>query len=287
MAYQPCGIFVYILIYLLLNNCNRMIKEVIRKWLPVKTFFALMHAKNLFFPTREYLITKEYYKRLKFFYGNFIQHGDLVFDVGANFGSRVKTFLSLGAKVVAVEPQPKCVRFLRNLFGTKITLIDKGLAAKTSAMDFFISSDAAVSSFSKDWVENVAKKRFSGSKYEAGIKIPVTTLDVLIDEFGIPAFIKIDVEGFEFEVIKGLNRKVKCLSFEYIIEKRENVVSCILHLQKFGELCVNYSQDESMQLGLETWLPPDAFIGYFQTNAFDDKLTGDIYVRYLNNGQVL
>ena len=43
-------------------------------------------------------------------YGNFVRPGDLVFDVGAHVGDRVASFRRLGARVVAVEPQPAMVQ---------------------------------------------------------------------------------------------------------------------------------------------------------------------------------
>ena len=56
------------------------------------------------------------------FYKKFINPNDLVFDVGANVGNRVGAFLKCHAKVVAVEPQPYCVKILREKFDDKITI---------------------------------------------------------------------------------------------------------------------------------------------------------------------
>ncbi len=260
-----------------------MLKEKLRKWLPIKFFYFLMHAKNYFYPTESYLITKDYSKKLKAFYGAFIQKGDLVFDVGANFGSRVKTFLSLGARVVAIEPQPECINFLKSMYASQITLVQKGLAAKEGFLDFYMSKDTTVSSFSKDWVDNIAKNRFKESKYERSVKVPVTTLDCLIQQYGVPAFIKIDVEGFEFEVLRGLTHKVRYLSFEYVVpEKKETIINCIFHLKTLGGILINYSKGESMQLGLEKWVTSETFIGYLATEEFENESAGDIYVQYVN-----
>jgi hypothetical protein len=64
------------------------------------------------------------------FYSFFIKQDDLVFDVNAKFGNRVKAFLGLKAKVVAVESQKSCYKYLNLKFGNRIQLITKGLGAK-------------------------------------------------------------------------------------------------------------------------------------------------------------
>jgi hypothetical protein len=61
-------------------------------------------------------------------YGSFVRPGDLVFDVGAHIGDRVASFLRLGARVVAVEPQPSMVRALRLLYGRSKSVAIEALA---------------------------------------------------------------------------------------------------------------------------------------------------------------
>ena len=59
-------------------------------------------------------------------YGHFVRPGDLVFDIGAHVGDRVASFRRLGARVVAVEPQPAMVRALRLLYGRDADCRDRG-----------------------------------------------------------------------------------------------------------------------------------------------------------------
>jgi hypothetical protein len=76
----------------------------------------------------------------------------------------------------------------------------------------------------------------------------MTTLDKLIEQFGIPSFIKIDVEGFEYEVIKGLSKPVKALSLEFTPEIIESTYKCINYLQQLGKINLNYSVFKTMSL---------------------------------------
>ena len=102
------------------------------------------------------------------FFGQFIRPGDLVFDIGANEGNRVKPFLACNAKVVAVEPQPNCTAILKAKFGDAIYLENVGLNDKAGELEMLISSDTTVSSFSSDFVEKTSK-RFSYSKWDKKI----------------------------------------------------------------------------------------------------------------------
>src|SRR5258708_6187081 len=64
-------------------------------------------------------------RRARALYAHFIKPGDLCFDIGAHVGDRVGYFLSLGARVVAVEPQPAAMAVLRHLYGRnpRVTLV--------------------------------------------------------------------------------------------------------------------------------------------------------------------
>src|SRR5918999_3691941 len=65
-------------------------------------------------------------------YGEFLGPGDLGFDVGAHVGGRVRTWRRLGARVIAVEPQPDCLRVLRLLFGRdrQVAIVAEAVGAK-------------------------------------------------------------------------------------------------------------------------------------------------------------
>ena len=154
-------------------------------------------------------------------YCQFMGRNDLVFDIGANEGNRTKIFAQLSRQVIAVEPQPSCVTSLQAQFGAnpKIRIVPKALGAREGSAEIMISNATGISSLSPTWVQAVRDSgRFSGFTWAGKQTVEVTTLDSLIEEFGSPGFIKIDVEGYEFEVLSGLSRPVRALSFEFVPE---------------------------------------------------------------------
>lgn len=220
-------------------------------------------------------------KETKLFYAAFIRSGALCFDIGANYGNRVEAFLSAGASVVAVEPQKGCCEQLRKKFGSKITIINKGVGAKPGSMIFYQSNISALSSFSADWITAVQNQRFENATWEVSDHIEMTTVDDLIREFGKPAYIKIDVEGFECEVLTGLSEPVPMISFEYTVpERTDNAMACIHKIISLSEeVECNYTVREQMRFVLKNWISANEMVELVRSKDFVDASAGDIYVR--------
>jgi len=218
----------------------------------------------------------------KEFYNQFIKSGDIVFDIGANKGNRTVIFLELGAKVVAIEPQKECYEHLTKRFGNTIDLIKLGLGEKESKETMYVSGSTLISSFSKDHVDMMKEDRFKGADWGETIEIEMTTMDVLIEKYGIPAFCKIDVEGYEYDVLKGLSKPLKALSLEYIVpENTQVLVDCLQHLSNLGNIECNFSYGESMKYNLPQWKSGADMISYIQTQEFTDTSYGDVYIRFV------
>jgi FkbM family methyltransferase len=217
----------------------------------------------------------------KQFYSLFVKPGDLCFDVGANMGNRISPLLQSGAKVVAVEPQEKCARFLKYKFGNKIEIIKKGLGESEGIKNFYIASYDVLSSFSDEWINSVKDDRFKHASWNKTVQVPMTTLDNLIKTYGHPSFIKIDVEGYELEVLKGLHQPVKMISFEYTFPELINrAFDCIDEIEKSNATIeCNYSTGESMEFALNQWLTPQQMKNHINAQQFTSKNFGDIYVR--------
>jgi FkbM family methyltransferase len=221
-------------------------------------------------------------RRLLRFYAAFIRPGDLCFDVGAHVGSRLRIWSRLGARIVAVEPQPLCMRLLRRWYGRRagITLVERGLGAEPGEMTLLVSSRTpTVTTLSPDWIASVRQMpSFATVKWDESVRIRVTTLDALIGEYGEPAFCKIDVEGYELEVLKGLSRPLACLSFEFIPAAAGLAAGCIRRLERLGSYEYNLAAGESMRLRLETWTGAQTLLDWLEALPANSP-SGDIYAR--------
>jgi FkbM family methyltransferase len=200
-------------------------------------------------------------------YGGFVRRGDVVFDIGAHVGDRVASFRRLGARVVAVEPQPAMIKVLKLLYGrsadVEIEAVAVGRRAGTTSM--LINADNPTVSTASPAFVSAARDAagWETQRWTTSIQVPVTTLDALIGKHGAPTFIKIDVEGFEAEALEGLSRAVKALSFEFTIIQREVARACI-------ERCI--------ALGFKRF---NAALGESQTFVLDDLVGGEEIDRWL------
>lgn len=212
------------------------------------------------------------------FYSFFVKENNLCFDVGANMGNRTEIFLSLGARVVAVEPQELCFKSLQKKYYTNenVELVNMALGKKEGEGKIFTGESSTLATMSKDWISKVEKTgRFGNEVWDKSQAVRITTLDKLIEKYGLPNFCKIDVEGFEFEVLSGLSKPIKALSFEFVSESLESTEKCIQLLSKIGKYKFNYSNDESMQFVLEEWT--DNFEIIKNLNHLKDGSWGDVY----------
>jgi len=187
-------------------------------------------------------------------YSTFLGPGDLCFDIGANAGDRVEILRGMGAKVVAVEPEPKCHAALLRRFSADpgVTVLGVGLAEAEGSRTLRTAGASTLSSMSEGWIASVRESgRFSGFSWDDAVEVPVTTLEATIREHGRPRFCKIDVEGYEPRVLEGLQSPVEALSFEYAQEARENAFECMARLAELGDYEFCFSPEESMDLGAD------------------------------------
>jgi FkbM family methyltransferase len=213
-------------------------------------------------------------------YASFVSPGALVYDVGANIGNRVKIFSALGGSVIAFEPQPYCVAVLRKAFRRRsnITIVPRAVGSVPGSAKMFVSDTHVLSSMSRGWIDSVKRSgRFSAESWSRSISIEVTTLDQAIAIYGVPSFIKIDVEGFEFEVLTGLRTAVPALSFEFTPEHGEALDLCLDRLTYLGDYRFELSMGESMTLHLRKWV--DARELKEAIRLLPEGSWGDIYAR--------
>src|SRR5262249_25607365 len=150
----------------------------------------------------------------------------------------------------AVEPQPICAKLLREAFrkASTVRVEEMALGVAPGNTRMFTSRTTGLSSLSPDWIRAVqASGRFAEYEWDRSIAVRVDTLDHVIAVHGRPTFIKIDVEGFEEQVLSGLSVPVQALSFEFSPEVIDATMRCIQRLSTLATYDFQVSLGESMQ----------------------------------------
>ncbi len=226
------------------------------------------------------------HRRMVRFYREFLGPGDVGFDIGAHVGSRVRAWRKLGARVIAVEPQPDCLRVLRLFFGRDrgVTIVPLAVGAEAGRARLGLSTATpTVSSMSPDWIESVtADRRFASIRWDRSVQVEVATLDDLIAVYGEPAFCKIDVEGFEVDALAGLTRALRALSFEYLPPAHDAALIALGLVERLGAEAggyrYNYSPIETMRLASDRWLDADELVRLLDRFRPLGR-SGDVYAR--------
>lgn len=220
--------------------------------------------------------------RLLKLYQTFMTKDSLCFDIGANFGNRIPVWTKLGAQVVAIEPQPKLIQFLTWKYSKfkNVTLLQGVVSDQKGRMKLFHNTrNPTLSSIDEEWIIDKEKDPIWGKyKWDAVIQVEAFTLDQLINQYGVPDFCKIDVEGAELQVLQGLSIPLKGVSFEYLTIDKERAFSCIDRLEELGSYEYNWTISERSQLKSPKWLSAEDMKKTIK-NMNQKTFSGDVYGR--------
>jgi FkbM family methyltransferase len=217
------------------------------------------------------------------FYSPLLSKDALVFDIGANVGTMTTIFASLGAKVVAVEPNPDCARHIELATSRDaVDVLQAAVGEKNGLAELKVSDRKdKMSSLSTAWREAVSQgnQDYVGM-WNRTLTVPMITLDSLVHRYGLPFYIKIDVEGYEELVLKALSRCPPLLSFEFNTMFLDPALRA-LDNGIFDETTFNYTLVDPVKFELQNWVDREELKKRILSSKCAPGL-GDIFVRNPN-----
>ena len=221
----------------------KTIKNLLRKTWIYSKYFHFRYIRNR--PLPGYPSLNEELK----FYSKLVNPKNLIFDIGANHGDKTAAFSLISKKVIALEPDLSNFSFLSSRFynDKKVTVLNKAISSKNGTATFFINNPGS-------GLNTIDQKRQEEMQFKNSYEVKTTTIDSLINEFGQPDFIKIDVEGHELDVLKGLKSVIQTIVFEANLPGAvDSTIECI---ELINSLAPNYTFNYGYDVGLESekWL---------------------------------
>ena len=160
----------------------------------------------------------------------------MFFDIGANIGKWSLSNVNNCNKVIAIEASPVTFKKLVDNISGNHKIIPLSYAVCNSDkefIEFYNCSADTLSTINKDWLDSEKSRFYKQYNYNV-INCKTITIDKLIEEYGTPELIKIDVEGGEFECLSSLTQKVKNICFEWASETNDITFKCIDYLETLG-----------------------------------------------------
>ena len=216
----------------------------------------------------------------RLFYRDILSPGDVVFDIGAHVGNRARAMRSAGATVIAVEPQALFAKFLRLALPRDIVIRDVAVGSVETEADMAVSSKhPTLSSLRADFVTDAAHAPgFEHVSWDNHLRVQVVTLDRLIRDHGQPSYVKIDVEGFELEVLSGLTHPVQMVSVEYLPGFPHLTHAVLDRLAQLGDYHFNPVVGEKAQFLWPEWRDGSEVRKWLGTLSAEAS-SGDLFAR--------
>ncbi|MFN7752840.1 MAG: FkbM family methyltransferase [Pseudomonadota bacterium] len=223
-------------------------------------------------------------RRMDALHRQFVAPGDVAFDIGAHVGDRTASLLRLGCRVVALEPQPLLMRALRLTLGpgSRLHLVAAVAGEHSGEADLHLNSaNPTVATLSSEFIAAArGAQGWEGQRWDDRLRVRSTTLDELIRHHGRPAFVKIDVEGHEAQVLRGLSQTVPALSFEFTTIQRDVARACLARLRELGPCVYNAALGETQTLVFGSWVSEQAIADWLDSLPHAAN-SGDIYARFV------
>lgn len=218
------------------------------------------------------------------FYKNTFPKNPLVFDIGAHVGSKTRSMRDAGARVVALEPQQPFAGFLQKTLPSDVVFIEAAAGERETEAEMSISTKhPTVSSLREDFVSKAASAPgFKKVKWDQKQLVRIITLDSLISQYGIPNYIKIDVEGFELEVLKGLSHPVELISFEVLAGFPKLAIEVVDRLSQLGEYEFNLVIGEKAKFSWQQWQDQKVVKDWIGNQSPSSK-SADLFARKVSN----
>ena len=212
----------------------------------------------------------------EFFGAFFVAHGiRRVFDIGANVGDKSVVFSEHADSVLCVEADPMIARGLKSrfIFRKRVTVRNVAVGAAVGTATLFRKNHSGFSTLSEKWSQAVLAQ---GVVDNGRVDVPVTTLDLLMDEHGIPDYLKIAIEGHELPAVRGLNRPVRAVSFEANLPTfyEETVTILDMLLKRWPEVRFNLRVMDAPRFHLEEFVAADQLVA---TLASLSPVTSDVF----------
>ncbi|MBX3164158.1 MAG: FkbM family methyltransferase [Bacteroidetes bacterium] len=220
---------------------------------------------------------------IRHFYSDFIFPEMKIIDVGANVGNYSQVFLNLNAKVIGVEPQKFCQNILKKRFrnNQNFKLISAASGAVVSSSIIHKSKSHTIASMNKNWIGNVTQSnRFKNENWKDEEIVSVTTMDNIIKENFVPDYIKIDVEGYEKEVLKGLNHAVNFISFEITLpEMKQAAIDCVNEISRIGNYVFVIPNQDKL-IDIKEWFSKTDVLAYIEElSKQSTEISADIFCK--------